>query len=111
MLPPNGAGSSKHSVSIRSNNDDLACTEVPTPVPILVRQERNFRVQRQGRENHDQRRRKPEETKTGQDRSRKSRKKSLPGLDSQNLGSEGLGGGHDRDRTCDPYHVKVVLSR
>ena len=20
-------------------------------------------------------------------------------------------GGHDRDRTCDPYHVKVVLSR
>jgi hypothetical protein len=21
------------------------------------------------------------------------------------------GGGHDRDRTCDPYHVKVVLSR
>jgi hypothetical protein len=26
-------------------------------------------------------------------------------------GSEGLGGGHDRDRTCDPYHVKVVLSR
>jgi hypothetical protein len=24
-------------------------------------------------------------------------------------GSEGLGGGHDRDRTCDPYHVKVAL--
>jgi integrase len=22
-----------------------------------------------------------------------------------------VGGGHDRDRTCDPYHVKVVLSR
>jgi hypothetical protein len=22
-----------------------------------------------------------------------------------------LDGGHDRDRTCDPYHVKVVLSR
>ena len=22
-----------------------------------------------------------------------------------------LSGGHDRDRTCDPYHVKVVLSR
>ena len=22
-----------------------------------------------------------------------------------------LGGGRDRDRTCDPYHVKVVLSR
>ena len=21
------------------------------------------------------------------------------------------GGGRDRDRTCDPYHVKVVLSR
>ena len=26
-------------------------------------------------------------------------------------GLEGLDGGHDRDRTCDPYHVKVVLSR
>jgi hypothetical protein len=26
-------------------------------------------------------------------------------------GSRRLGGGHDRDRTCDPYHVKVVLSR
>ena len=26
-------------------------------------------------------------------------------------GSEGLDGGRDRDRTCDPYHVKVVLSR
>ena len=26
-------------------------------------------------------------------------------------GSSGLYGGHDRDRTCDPYHVKVVLSR
>jgi hypothetical protein len=37
MLPPNGAGSSKHSDSIRSNNDDLACTEVPVPIPILVR--------------------------------------------------------------------------
>jgi hypothetical protein len=82
-LPPNGADSSKHSVSIRSNNDDLACTEVHAPsckpgivtVPILVRQERNFRMQRQGRENHDQRRRKPEETKTGQDRSRKSPQK------------------------------------
>src|SRR6516164_1243797 len=24
--------------------------------------------------------------------------------------SAGLGGGHDRDRTCDPYHVKVVRS-
>jgi hypothetical protein len=23
-------------------------------------------------------------------------------------GSAGLGGGHDRDRTCDPYYVKVV---
>ena len=23
----------------------------------------------------------------------------------------GLGGGRDRDRTCDPYHVKVVLFR
>jgi hypothetical protein len=23
--------------------------------------------------------------------------------------SGGLDGGHDRDRTCDPYHVKVVL--
>jgi hypothetical protein len=22
-----------------------------------------------------------------------------------------LGGGRDRDRTCDPYHVKVVLFR
>jgi hypothetical protein len=22
-----------------------------------------------------------------------------------------LNGGRDRDRTCDPYHVKVVLSR
>ena len=22
-----------------------------------------------------------------------------------------LDGGHDRDRTCDPYHVKVVRSR
>ena len=62
-------------VSILSNNDDLACTDVPAPVPILVRQERNFRMQRQGRENHDQRRRKPKETKTGQDRSRKSPQK------------------------------------
>jgi hypothetical protein len=26
-------------------------------------------------------------------------------------GFVGLDGGHDRDRTCDPYHVKVVLSR
>jgi hypothetical protein len=26
-------------------------------------------------------------------------------------GSVELDGGHDRDRTCDPYHVKVVLSR
>jgi hypothetical protein len=25
--------------------------------------------------------------------------------------SAGADGGHDRDRTCDPYHVKVVLSR
>jgi hypothetical protein len=24
---------------------------------------------------------------------------------------KGKTGGHDRDRTCDPYHVKVVLSR
>jgi hypothetical protein len=32
-------------------------------------------------------------------------------LDRKIPGSEGLGGGHDRDRTCDPYHVKVVLSR
>ena len=27
------------------------------------------------------------------------------------LGKQRVGGGHDRDRTCDPYHVKVVLSR
>jgi hypothetical protein len=29
------------------------------------------------------------------------------------IGSDGHpeDGGHDRDRTCDPYHVKVVLSR
>ena len=24
---------------------------------------------------------------------------------------QSVGGGRDRDRTCDPYHVKVVLSR
>jgi integrase len=27
------------------------------------------------------------------------------------LRKQRVGGGHDRDRTCDPYHVKVVLSR
>jgi hypothetical protein len=27
------------------------------------------------------------------------------------LGDEATGGGRDRDRTCDPYHVKVVLYR
>ena len=27
------------------------------------------------------------------------------------LRKQGVNGGHDRDRTCDPYHVKVVLSR
>ena len=27
------------------------------------------------------------------------------------LKKQGDRGGHDRDRTCDPYHVKVVLSR
>ena len=27
------------------------------------------------------------------------------------LGKQRVGGGHDRDRTCDPYHVKVVLFR
>ena len=26
-------------------------------------------------------------------------------------GTRAKAGGHDRDRTCDPYHVKVVLSR
>ena len=26
-------------------------------------------------------------------------------------GFVGLDGGRDRDRTCDPYHVNVVLSR
>jgi hypothetical protein len=29
----------------------------------------------------------------------------------QSLGSSRKNGGRDRDRTCDPYHVKVVLSR
>jgi hypothetical protein len=27
------------------------------------------------------------------------------------ISGDGADGGHDRDRTCDPYHVKVVLSR
>ena len=29
----------------------------------------------------------------------------------ETLRKQRVGGGHDRDRTCDPYHVKVVLSR
>jgi hypothetical protein len=33
----------------------------------------------------------------------------LAGSATRSLGAKR--GGHDRDRTCDPYHVKVVLSR
>jgi hypothetical protein len=29
----------------------------------------------------------------------------------ETLRKQRVGGGRDRDRTCDPYHVKVVLSR
>src|SRR5882762_7545498 len=32
------------------------------------------------------------------------------GLAQPKLAKRAKAGGHDRDRTCDPYHVKVVLS-
>ena len=42
----------------------------------------------------------------------KPRKSPIIGdWESDTRSSARLGGGRDRDRTCDPYHVKVVLSR
>ena len=39
------------------------------------------------------------------------RRNGLFAVDVEICGLGRLGGGRDRDRTCDPYHVKVVLSR
>ena len=72
-----------------------SCNPGMFTVPVLVRQGRNFGCREVGCENHDQRRRKPEKTKTGQDRSRKSPQKRRTW---NRLAKSWFG----RDRTCDP---------
>jgi hypothetical protein len=124
MLQRNGAFSSRHSVSIHNNSGKSSGNNilpilrpVPSPKtphacrPNLVRQERNFRMRRQGRENHRQRRQISAETKTAATDRRNPRTNGLSGVDLEICGSEGLGGGRDRDRTCDPLDVNEVLSR
>jgi hypothetical protein len=106
-------------ITSRARKDGFWPPEAPG-IPQVVERYRASQPSRWGTEfldaetggqNRPERRQAPPEIERAEQYRRKSQRNGLSRGGVGICGFVELDGGHDRDRTCDPYHVKVVLSR